>query len=131
MIIAKEAKTEQEKQEVFKALPKLKPREAFYIYGYWKGTICVGATWLDITYPHRLNMELTDKSFGLLKAIAKSYQELFKKFKVLTSNIPVNNFPSNKIARHLGWRLVYTQNNMNIYEITKELWNYKDKYPLE
>jgi hypothetical protein len=109
----------------------IKKKDALCIYGYWKNNVCVGATWIDKNYPYNLSMALTDKSFAVLKPIAQSYKELFKKFKVLTAKININNFASNKIAIQLGWQLIYSTNGDNIYEIRKENWKYKKKYPVE
>jgi hypothetical protein len=130
MIIAKEAITEQEKQEVFKALPVLKPTQGIHVYGYWKDNKCVGASWLDIEYPHYLSMEYYDKSSSIVKAIADSFKELFKIKHCLTAKVTNDNFKSLKMIKQLGFYVVYKTDTYHLVEITKDTWNFKNRYPL-
>ena len=130
MIVTKEAKTEQEKQEVYKVLPSLSPNSCLCIYGYWKDSKCVGASWLDLEYPHYLSMEFYDKSAGIVKAIADSFKELFKIKHCLTAKVTNDNFKSLKMIKQLGFYVVYKTDTYHLVEITKDTWNFKNKYPL-
>lgn len=130
MIIVKEAKTELEKKEVFKVLTALKPTQGIHVYGYWKNNKCVGASWLDIQYPHYLSMEYYDKSVYIVKAIGESFKELFKIKHCLTAKVNNDNFKSLKMVKQLGFYTLYKTDVYHLVEITKDTWNFKNKYPL-
>lgn len=130
MILAKKAETQEEKAKVYKSLPSLRPTSCLCIYGYWKDDKCVGASWLDLNYPHYLNMEYYDKSPSIVKAIADSFKELFKIKHCLTAKVNNTNYKSLKMVKQLGFYTVYQKDEYYLVEITKDTWNFKDRYPL-
>ena len=131
MITTKKAETAEEQQKVFDALPVLNPKECLCIYGYWRGDKCIGASWLDKDFPYYLNMEYYDKSAVIVKAIAKSFKELFKIKSRLTAKISLSNYKSLKMVKQLGFYNLYIKNNFSYVEITEESWKYKKKYPIK
>jgi len=130
MIQSIKAESSEEQQEIFKALPVLRPNSCLCIYGYWKDGKCVGAVWLNEQYPHYLNMEYYDSSAGIVRAIAESFKELFKLKSHLTANIVNTNFKSLKMGKQLGFYMLYEKDGMHLVELTKETWRYKNRYPL-
>ena len=130
MIQSIKAESLEQQQEVFKALPVLRPSSCLCIYGYWKDGKCVGASWLNEQYPHYLNMEYYDSSAGIVRAIAESFKELFKFRTQLTANIVNTNFKSLKMVKQLGFYTLYEKDGLHLVELTKETWKYQKKYPI-
>jgi hypothetical protein len=129
MIIVKEAVTLNEKKEIAKALTLFSSDNCLCVYGYWKNGKCVGASWLDLTYPHYLSMEYYDKSAAIVKAIYESFKELFKIKPYLTARISTDNFKSLKMTKQLGFYTLYTLDNCSVVEISKASWRFKKRYP--
>ena len=130
MIQVRKAETKQEQELVFKSLQSLNPTNCLHIYAYWRDDKCVGASWLDLEYPHYLSMEYYDKSAVIVKAIAESFKELFKIKNCLTARIKADNLKSLKMTKQLGFYTLYEKDGFIIKEITPKTWRYHKRYPL-
>jgi hypothetical protein len=112
------------------AMVKLGCPDSSLGFGFWDGDRCVGGTTLNKVFMPTLNLEFYSSDYSMIKAISYAFSEFFKVTGSLVGKINKSNTKSLKIAKVLGFRLLYVKNGTCTVELIPENWRFKSKAPL-
>lgn len=130
MIVAKQAITSNDIELVVSSMPLFGSNNAIFVFGFWKDDKCIGGTFLSNDAEQYLVMEFYESTHSIIVAIANAFEFMLKHKKIIHARIKMQNKKSIKIAKMLGFKKIYNDGDVYVFQFSSEHWNYKKKYPL-